>query len=186
MRRPPPSFFFRCRGYTLSEVIIAMAVVAIVIPLVLGLVVAGGEGSRKAERETRAVMTARSVFEETRLALTGNSDLIARDDLPWVNLLDEDSQSTEPSDWLFFELNQEGRILARAQDMTYEDGWRGDTSEVVAFAAIRGQSVQIENTGDGDGMPMQAFQLELRVEDPARGRAEARDRNVFIKTESRQ
>ena len=55
------------RGYTLTEVVLAMGVAAVAVPLALGLILAGLEGSRQAERETRSVMTARSVFEELSL-----------------------------------------------------------------------------------------------------------------------
>lgn len=164
----------------------AMAVVAIVIPLVLGLVIAGGEGSRKAERETRAVMTARSVFEEIRLAFSDGGEIVEQEDLPWIAIQEGRSEGTEQSDWLFFELDQEGRILGQSVDMTYEEGWRGESADVVAFAAIRGGLVEIAGTTDSDGLPMQIFQLELRIENPARALAEDRDRNVFIKTESQR
>lgn len=184
MKTSPPPFQSHRQGYTLSEVIMAMAVVAIVIPLVLGLVIAGGEGSRKAERETRAVMTARSVFEEARLALTNSSELVQREELPWANIRDGRSEATEPSDWLFFELDQEGRVLRQSPEMTYEEGWRGESPDIVAIAAIRGGLVEIEGTADSEGAPMQIFQLELRVEDPARASANNRERSVFIKTES--
>jgi hypothetical protein len=165
---------------------LAMAVMAVTIPLVLALVVAGGESSREAERETRSVMTARSVFEEVRRARVGNSDLVEEGELPWGEGEAGPSFSGEESEWLTFELDREGRLLGVADGVDYEEGLSGDSPEVTAFAAIRGRMAVLEGTTDAEGEPLELFQLELRIESPARGVARARERNLFIKTDARQ
>ncbi len=176
-------------GFTLTEVILAISVMAVALPLILSVVVAGGESSRQAERETRAVMTARSVFEEVRRALNNNSALIARTDLPWgteaVNSVGtggvggaSSAAAEEGGEWLIFELNRDGEIIGRATDMKYEESWRGENADVTALAAVRGYGEEVE------GPSLTVFRIEVRVESPARAAAQYRDREVFIKTDS--
>lgn len=186
-------------GYTLTEVILAMAVMAIAVPLILGLVVAGGESSRQAERETRAVITARTVFEELRRALEGNSEFIETNDLPWGSgeispafggiggggsIAGPGSGSEEGSDWLILELDRQGEIVGLADDMKYEERWEGENQDVVGLAAVRGYSQQIENVEISDGEPLSVFRVEVRIESPARAEARNRERLVFVKSDS--
>lgn len=176
-----------------------MAVMAIAVPMILGLVVAGGESSRQAERETRAVLTARTVFEEIRRTLDGNSEFIEVADLPWrINAADTSGAgvggggavsgaATTPEtgeDWLIFELNRDGEILAQADEMEYEEGWRGSDPAVTALAAVRGYFQEVEDAELVDGEPLQVFRIELRVESPARALARDRERVVFFKSDS--
>ena len=189
MKRPHPEAHHL--GYTLTEVILAMAVMAISVPLILGLVVAGGEASRQAERETRAVMTARTVFEELRRTRDGNSEFIEESDLPWAANAAEDlidgggsSSGGTSDDWLIFELNSDGDILGKAENMGYEGRWTGEGNEVVGLAAVRGYSQEIENVELVDGEPLSVFLIEVRVESPARAEAENRNRSSFIKSDS--
>jgi len=187
------------KGSTLTEVMLAMAVVAITVPLTLGLVLAGGEGSRLAEQETRAVMTSRSVFEELRRAQNNNSAFIDVADLPWGtgNLLNVTGglagggsiggnldTRTGDAEWLILELNKEGEIIGLASDMLYDDRWDGRNNEVTALAAVRGYSQEIEDVEVVAGEPLMVFRIEVRVETPARAEAEDRRRTVFIKSDS--
>ena len=178
-------------GYTLTEVILAMAVMAVSVPLILGLVVAGGEASRQAERETRAVITARTVFEEIRRAREDNSEFIAVTDLPWDENTAETiiegtgASSAGPSDdWLIFELDGDGDILGIADGMSYDERWTGEGVEVVGLAAVRGYFQEIENVELVEGEPLSVFLIEVRVETPARALAVDRDSSSFIKTDS--
>ena len=168
-----------------------MAVMAVTVPLILGLVVAGGEASRQAERETRAVMTARTVFEEIRRARDGNSEFIEAVDLPWdASTAEEliegaDSSSEEPSDdWLIFELDSDGEILGKADGLSYDERWTGEGNEVVALAAVRGYFKEIEDVELVEGEPLNVFLIEVRVETPARAVAVDRKSISFIKSDS--
>ena len=163
-----------------------MAVMAVTVPLILGLVVVGSNSSRAAERETRAVMTARSVFEQVRLAREGNSALIEAEDLPWAADAEPSSSGAgaENSDWLILELNQTGDILGVAEGMGYEDAWQGSGVQVVGLAAVRGYFQQVENVEVTDGEPLSVFRVEVRVESPARATVASRERSVFIKSDS--
>lgn len=158
-----------------------MAVMSVTIPIVLGLVVAGGESSRQAERETRAVMTARSVFEELRRAENGSSELLQRADLPWVGTDPNDPGAGEA--WLIFEVSSEGRLLSLASDMEYEGSWTGPSSEVTTIAAVRGLPTVMEGAFLPDGSPLSVFQLEVRVESPARAIARDRQREIFYRSQ---
>ncbi|MBK1833320.1 type IV pilus modification PilV family protein [Roseibacillus ishigakijimensis] len=181
-------------GYTLTEVMLALAVVAIAVPLALGLVVAGGESSRRAEVETRAVMTARSVFEEIRRGLEGNSEHFGPDDLPWGTGAANSSaggsigsggdDDEEEEDWLLLELNRDGEIVGLAEGMTYEEGWEGQDPAVVSLAAVRGYSQQVPDVEIVDGQSLYVFRIEIRIETPARATVENREREVFIKSDS--
>lgn len=188
------------RGYTLTEVMLAMAVMAITVPLILGLVVAGSESSRQSERETRGVITARSVFEEVRRALDGNSEVIDENDLPWgtgaantavagafggSSIPGPSSGSDEGGqEWLMLELDRDGVIIGQASDMKYEDRWEGDNAEVTSLAAVRGYADEVENAELVDGVALNVFRLEVRIENPARAKAEDRQRLSFIKSDS--
>ena len=194
----------RSRGYSITEVVLAMAVAALALPLTLGLVVAGGVSSRDAERETRAVITARSVYEEVRRAFNGNSEFVDRDDLPWgtgptidptggsgtlqggaisSGGADGNEEEGDP-DWLILELNREGEIIGQATSMFYEDAWEGLDSEVVALAAVRGGLREVGDAEVVEGVPLRVFRMELRIETPARASSEDRDRTVFFKSDS--
>jgi len=170
------------RGYTLTEVMIAMAVMAVTIPIALGLVIAGGESSRQSERTTRAVMTARSVFEELRRASNGSSAILKEADLPWSEVSSENIGESE--DWLIFEVDSEGRILGVADEMEYGEGWSGDGSEVTTIAAVRGMATDLEGVQRADGETLTTLQLELRVESPARAQAAHRKQKIYYKTDS--
>lgn len=158
-----------------------MAVMAVTIPIVLGLVVAGGESSRQAERETRAVMTARSVFEELRRAEDGTSEILQRADLPWVDADPNDASAGEA--WLIFEVSREGRLLNLARNMEYEGAWTGQGTDVITIAAVRGLPTVMEGAFLPDGSPLSVFQLEVRVESPARAVARDRGREIFYKSQ---
>ncbi|MDQ8192042.1 type IV pilus modification PilV family protein [Roseibacillus persicicus] len=185
---------FRAAGYTLTEVIIAMAVMAISVPLILGLVVAGSESSRQSERETRGVITARSVFEEIRRALDGNSELIETSDLPWgtdsasnsAGFFGGGGSSSEEGDddWLILELDLDGAIIGVASDMEYEERWEGENSDVISLAAVRGYGQEVEDAELVPGVPLNVFRVEVRIESPARALAENRSRLTFIKSDS--
>lgn len=176
-------------GYSLSEVIIAVGVVAISVPLVLALVVAGGESSQLAERETRSVFTARTIFEEVALAEKDNSELIEREDLPW-SFPEEGDESGLPtgksgnSEWLMLELDNQGAVIAANSGLNYEEAWSGTNPEVRGLAALRGYQVEIEESVAQDGEPLEVFQLELRIEYPARAEAADREGSVFVKVNS--
>jgi type II secretory pathway pseudopilin PulG len=189
----------RTWGYTLTEVILAMAVMAVAVPLVLGLVVASGESSRQAERETRAVITARSVFEELRRAQEGSSDLIRANELPWGSgplntfaagvggggaISGPSGSESGGGEWLILELDRGGEILGLADDMEYEERWDGEDSEVVAIAAVRGYLQEVENVELVAGEPLRVFRVELRIESPARAAARDRESLLFLKTDS--
>lgn len=176
-------------GYSLSEVMIAVGVVAISVPLVLALVVAGGESSQLAERETRSVFTSRTIFEEVALAQEGNSDVIELEDLPW-DLPGEGDDTGLPlgrsgsSEWLMLELDNEGALLEANSDLNYDDAWSGTNPEVRGLAALRGYRAEIEESSQQGSEPLEVFQLELRIEYPARAAAEDRERSVFVKVDS--
>ncbi len=188
-------------GYNLTEVILAMAVMSVSVPLILGLVVAGGESSRRAEQETRAVMTARSVFEELRHAQEGNSGIIAADEIPWgagpVNAGVagigggrsipgplSGSENSNDDGWLLLELDADGALIDLADEMDYEEGWRGLNERVTSIAAVRGFSQEVEDAEISEGQPLRVFRIEVRIETPARAAARSRERTVFIKSDS--
>lgn len=174
-----------------------MSVVAVAVPLVLGLVVAGGESSRKAELETRAVITARSIFEEVRLAGASNSELIEELDLPWSEEEVAAGQegiggggavgsgnASDEDDWLLLELNRDGEIIGIAREMEYEGRWVGDDVEVTGIAAVRGYLEEVEGVELTAGELLTVFRVEVRIEAPARAEAKDRDSFSFLKTES--
>lgn len=176
-------------GYSLTEVIIAVGVVAISVPLVLALVVAGSESSQLAERETRAVFTARAIFEEVALAQEGESLVIAAEELPWVASGEADATGlpvgkSGAEEWLILELDSEGDVLASNPELDYQEAWTGATSEVRGLAAIRGYRVVVEEADFSGADALEVFQVELRVEYPARAKAGDRRGSSFIKVNS--
>lgn len=190
--------FSKTPGYTLTEVILAMAVVSVSLPLILGLVVAGGESSRRAERETRAVLSARSVFEEVRRAINNNSEFINESDLPWrggnavnIGALSGGSfgsaasgESEGDDEWLLLELDKNGAIIGHADEMEYEDAWEGTDVKVAALAAVRGFFQEVENVEITDGVPLNVFRVEVRIESPAQAESDVREQVVFIQSNS--
>ncbi|MEM9080100.1 MAG: hypothetical protein AAGC74_05345 [Verrucomicrobiota bacterium] len=184
------SFPVRWSGYTLTEVVIAVGVVAISSPLILALVVSGGETSRLAEEETRAVFAARTVYEEMRRAQEDKSEFLSSDDFPWTVGQSSASQfggsnlgGAEDEDrWLIFEMNRDGEILRLSDDMGYEDRFVGEDLEVTSIAAVRGYGAQLEELTYGSGSGgLEVLRIEVRIESPARAPQERRKREVFVK-----
>lgn len=188
------------KGYTLTEVLLAISVMAVALPLILGLVVAGGESSRQAEWETRSVITARSVYEELRRAANNNGEFLTQGDLPWPTGVPSNitgaaggafggafgggAVEEEDDGWLILELDKDGRIIGHAADTMYEDAWEGDNVDVASLAAVRGKSQEIENVELAPGVPLNIFRIEVRIESPARAEVENRERIVFIRSDS--
>lgn len=173
---------------------IALALVAVIVPLSLALVVNAGDTSRRAAEETRAVLSARTVFEELRRAEVDSSEFIAKSDLKWGV---GDSAPNFPggstgggiddsgeNDWLLLLLDKDGEILEVAEDLTYEEAYKGESDEATTLAAVRGYSVNVDGLSaeSEDGFPL--FQLEVRIETPLRTEAEHRDREIFIRSDS--
>lgn len=173
-----------------------MSVVAVAVPLILGLVVAGGESSRQAELETRAVITARNVFEELRRVQNGSGDFIEVEDLPWAEGAAESliegvagggaasGSGVEDADWLIFDLNADGEILGKTEAMEYEGRWEGEGNEVVGLAAVRGYLQELEGVELTGGESLSVFLVEVRVETPARAEAKNRKSFSFVKNDS--
>ena len=55
---------------------------------------------------------------------------------------------------------------------------------MVSLAAVRGYSQEVENAEIVDGVPLQVFRMEVRIESPARAESRDRRRLVFIKSDS--
>lgn len=182
----------RKAGFTLTEVMLTLAVMAVVLPVLFGLVAAGNFTGLRAERKTRAIYSAEVVFEEIRRALNGNGSVIMSDDLPWGQAVvsSDGTGFTNPGDgggedgWLILRLDSDGRILGVA-DMRYEEGLRETPQPgerpVAGIAAIRGSSFQLENAEFVEGEPMSLANIEVRIEYPAQAAVGNRQSEVFFK-----
>ena len=75
-------------GFSLMEVVISVAVIAIIIPIVMALTVAGGEGSSEAADETRSILIVQSVLQEIERASNGQG-LVYEGTIGWPDFPEE-------------------------------------------------------------------------------------------------
>ena len=153
-------------GFTLMEVVISVGVLAVVVPVVLAMIVAGGESSRIAGDETRAALIARSVVQEIRAAREGGG-LVLEDQLPWPEF-------PAGAERLVLAVDRDGRIVEDLEAGVYESGERNP--ELMYLVSAKGELHR------PDGLPESEVlsRVEVSVETPPAAKAEDRRKFVFV------
>ncbi len=118
----------RCRGgFSLMEVVIAVGVLAVAIPVIMAMMVAGTRSSRVATDETQAALIARSVMQEIRSARDGKGGLV-EGTLPWPEF-------PTGGERLVFSVDAGGRLVEQLGDGDYTTGLRDREVQYLVSAA---------------------------------------------------
>lgn len=114
-------------GFSLMEVVIAVGVLAVAIPVIMAALVAGARGSRVATDETQAALITRSVMQELRAARNGRGALV-EGALSWPDF---------PADGerLVFSVDADGRLTALLGGGVYESGVRDRVARYLVSAS---------------------------------------------------
>ena len=154
------------RGFTLTESVISLGVLGLIIPLILGLLVAGGETSQRASNETKAVFMARTIMQEVEAAREGRGELISGV-LSWPSFPVDGGR-------LVFTANQDGLLLSNVATSDYETGV--NLPSVSYLVSVRGVEEGIPSLGDAETIS----KVEVTVEAPAAAVSGNRKRETFI------
>ncbi|MGE9271112.1 MAG: type IV pilus modification PilV family protein [Verrucomicrobiales bacterium] len=148
-------------GVSLVETILAVGVLAVIIPLALGAMTAAGKVGSSARAETRAPALAERCLLEVKSAREGNSEV-----LPNLVGLASFPASGEV---LALAFSREGRLLGPVEATSYESGVREemDGERVTYLARVAGRF-------DDPGVT-----LTVEIEHPAVRGQEDRDRLSF-------
>ena len=148
------------------EVVISVGVLAVVVPVVLAMIIAGGESSRIAGDETRAALIARSVVQEIRAAREGRG-LVLEDKLDWPKF-------PAGAERLVLAVDGDGEIVTELGAEEYQSGERDQ--ELRYLVSAKGELHR------PDGLPESEVlsRVEVSVETPPAARAEDRRKFVFV------
>lgn len=161
----------RCKGierhgFTLMEVVISVGVLAVVVPVVLAMVIAGGESSRVASDETQASLIARSVADEIRAARDGEGRIL-KGELEWPKF-------PTNGDRVVFAVARGGELVKELGAGGYATGEKD--GEVRYLVSAMGVEHQPENLPDSEGLS----RVEISVETPPAAKVEDRRKFVFV------
>jgi hypothetical protein len=148
------------------EVVISVGVLAVVVPVVLAMIIAGGESSRIAGDETRAALIARSVVEEIRAARDGGG-LVLKDPLAWPKF-------PAGAERLVLAVDADGKIVTELGAEEYESGERD--GELRYLVSAKGEWHRPDGLPDSEVLS----RVEVSVETPPAAKAEDRRKFVFV------
>ena len=156
----------KAKGFTLMEVVISVGILAVVVPVVLAMLVAGGESSRIASDETQAALIARSVVQEIRAARDGEGRIL-KETLAWPDF-------PAKGDRLVFGVDRDGAIVGQLGADVYMTGERDVEVKYLVSA-----------TGDrhrSDGLPDSEVlsKVAVSIETPPAAKTEDRRKFVFV------
>jgi len=155
-----------CGGFSLMEVVIAVGVLAVAIPVIMAMMVSGLRSSRVATDETQAALIARSVMQEIRSARQGTGGLV-EGTLAWPEF-------PGGGDRLVFSVDAGGRLLERMEDGAYATGVREPDVQYLVSAA--GTPHRLEGGADLEVLS----KVVVSVETPPGARAEDRRKFEFV------
>ena len=153
-------------GFSLMEVVIAVGVLAVAIPVVMAMLVAGTRSSRVATDETQAALIARSVMQEIRAARDGQGALV-EGALGWPEF-------PSGAERLVFSVDAGGEMLAELGTGDYESGLRD--GEVQYLVSVMGTRQPLEGRPDVDVLS----KVVVSVETPPGARPDDRRKFEFV------
>lgn len=160
-------------GFTLMEVVISVGVLAVAVPVVLAMVVAGGESSRIADDETRAVLVARSVVEEIRAAREGEGRVLRRK-LDWPKF-------PATGDRLVLMVDGEGVLVRELEADRYASGERGGEARfLVSVKGVAAGPDRPDQNSPGGSTIEELSRVEVSVETPPVAAVKNRRKFVFV------
>ncbi len=157
----------RCSGgFSLMEVVIAVGVLAVAIPVIMAMMVAGTRSSRVATDETQAALIARSVMQEIRSARDGQGALV-EETLPWPEF-------PAGGERLVFSVNVGGELVERLGDGEYATGLRD--REVQYLVSAAGALHRLQDAPDVEVLS----KVVVSVETPPGAKPEDRRKFEFV------
>jgi hypothetical protein len=148
------------------EVVIAVGVLAVAIPVIMGMMVTGTRSSRVATDETQAALIARSVMQEVRSARDGRG-LLVDGTLPWPEF-------PAGGERLVFSAGAGGELLERLGDGEYASGLRD--REVRYLVSATGTRHRLEAMPDETVLS----KVVVSVETPPGAKPEDRKKHEFV------
>lgn len=153
-------------GFSLMEVVIAVGVLAVAIPVVMAMLVTGNRSSRVATDETQAALIVRSVMQEVRSARDGRGALV-EGTLPWPDFPSGGQR-------LVFSVDQEGRLAEQLEAGDYAAGVRD--GEVKYLVSVAGALHPLEGQPDLDVLS----KVVVSVEGPPAAKPEDRRKFEYV------
>jgi len=151
------------RGISLVEVMVAVGVLALVVPVTLAAIAAATESAHRARAETRAPLIAERVLDEIKAARLAETELLPR--------LEAGVDFPPQGEVLALAFDREGSAVAAVDGAAYQEGSEELEGEEVAYlATLAGVSEAPESSG---------LRVTVTIEHPARRRAGDRDRLTF-------
>lgn len=150
----------------MMEVVISVGVLAVAVPVIMAMMVAGSRSSRVATDETQAALIARTVMQEVRAARDGRGRLVDGT-LAWPEFPSGGGR-------LVFSVNGDGELLERLGEGEYETGLRD--SEARYLVGASGVPHRREGAPDGEVLS----RVTVSVETPPVAKAEDRRKFEFV------
>ncbi|MFT3989816.1 MAG: hypothetical protein QM680_00255 [Luteolibacter sp.] len=161
----------RVGGFSLVEVALALGVLAMMVPVMMGAMARSLGGADRAAAESRSLWMVPACCREIDAVYDGVSE--------WFELPESEEEATFPpiDDWKALAFSSEGKILGKIELADYERGSREiDGMRVAAIARI-----DRFPSGEGD----EASVVKISIETPAAGPAEYRARKAFFVNDGR-
>lgn len=164
--RTIPSRKSSAKGSSLIEVMIAMGVLAVAVPLVLGTMVQTGGSNLSAQAETRSSWIVQSCFEELQYAMRGESQYIE----PLKP--GEDFGNNSP---LALGFGIEGSVLGKVSGGSYDRGVTNLSNKPVRYIAVMSGEKEKNEAGE----ETKGLKVKITLEYPAGAPAAKRQKIDF-------
>ena len=149
MKSPLPPRASDC-GASLIEVIIAMGVLSVALPLIFAVMARSGQSTASAQAETRCVWIIPACMTEIEAAHSGTSRFLPR--------LTRGQQFPAPGETLALAFSEDGRALGLVEPQPYNKGIKNLAGETLRYIV----SIHTEPTPvKPDATPMLSLRLTL-------------------------
>lgn len=153
-------------GFSLMEVVISVGVLAVAVPVIMAMMVAGTRSSRVATEETQAALVVRTVLQELRAARDGKGALV-EGSLAWPEFPAGGGR-------LVFSVNAEGELVEQLGAAKYGTGVQD--REVRYLVSASGGVYRRDGEPDSEVLS----RVVVSVETPPVAKAEDRRQFEFV------
>ena len=138
-------------GATLIEAIIAMGVLAVAVPLVLGTIAEGGKSGMSAEAETRSTWLVSACMSEINASRVGQSQLLP------ATIIGQ--QFPPAGDVWALAFSPEGKLIGKLSKSQYDAGIKELDRTSVRFIAALSATPQVSTSG---GIPLLKTRISIQ------------------------